>query len=168
MPTLKILVKCYAILPGKAKLNVRWPLLHPRLEIGLNLQSGYPCSAEGLVYFIVNLPINIFFITQQNMTTIFYQQTMTIDSKPVDNIHKLRSIAIEILSARAPSVIVWDSHLAMQKQYVELCRDQAIPRNDDECDWKCGDANHSGYVVVNHLAKLLLMWVSNFVVNHAL
>ena len=79
-----------------------------------------------------------------------------------EDIRRLNTILRRIASDnKSDQYVLWDSHLALQKEYVSLCRSFYIP--DDEYgnaakspQWTCGDENHSGYVVVDQFAQMLL------------
>ena len=76
-----------------------------------------------------------------------------------ESILKMNWIATYLVSSYFPGeVVVWDSHMALQKKYKMICLKYAL-RDDPKRIWVCEDALHSGSVVLDHYAQMLLNYL---------
>ena len=68
----------------------------------------------------------------------------------------MNRIAKEIVQEHYPQhVFIWDSHLALQAKYKELCLKYWV-KSDAKRMWACHDTIHSGSIIYDHYAQMLL------------
>ncbi len=59
-------------------------------------------------------------------------------------------------------VIVWDSHLALQLKFAEICSKyaQTLKSMDGKTEhWRCWNSAHSGKIMFEHYAQMLVNYL---------
>ncbi len=59
-------------------------------------------------------------------------------------------------------VIVWDSHLALQLRFADICSQHSytLERMDGTTEiWRCLDPTHSGRIMFEHYAQMLVNYL---------
>ena len=82
----------------------------------------------------------------------------TVKSITVGNIRRLNEIAVEVVLDLDPGggqIHVFDAFLALQEEYRQFCLAHDFPEEPIRT-WACGDTMHSGYIVNDHYAQMLL------------
>ena len=102
---------------------------------------------------------HVIFPLQIQAKLIFYLQPESLNYKhglyDSSDIHRIEFLARRILSVHhKDDVIIWDSHLELQRRYAGICRE--FGWNTPDKKWACDDTTHSGYIVIAHMAKQLL------------
>ena len=76
-----------------------------------------------------------------------------------ENLLKMNWIAVYLVQNHFKGeVVVWDSHLALQRKYKLICLKYHM-QNDPKRVWSCEDKLHSGTVVLDHFAQMLLNYI---------
>ena len=76
-------------------------------------------------------------------------------------LEKMNGIAARLARDHFPrDVFIWDSHLQLQQRYKEICLRYRVP-SDAKRMWSCHDTLHSGTIIYNHYAQMLLNFLCN-------
>ena len=81
-----------------------------------------------------------------------------------DDVAKINQIAINVANKfndeKDSAVVIWDSHLALQCGYYDLCQAHPdIPEDVIDFEWRCKNPTHSGMVMYSHYAQMLVNYL---------
>ena len=104
-------------------------------------------------------------ISKKNIKSVFMHQTKPANFNhglyDADDVNRLNDVSRKLLNEKFSSIVHFDSHLRLHEKYLSLCSQLNDFDDVKNGEWLCNNANHSGFVIVRHFAKLVLHWMIN-------